>query len=148
MNFTNCSHVLKSSSFDYFFSVWKCKSLFLAQGHHNKPFSYCWIFELPSFFFSCSVNNDATNISVHSALLKLFWLIFIRYREGFPCGASGKEPTCQCRRHTFMIPGWGRPPGRGHGNPLQYSCLENPMDTRAWRAAVHRDARIGHDRSD
>ena len=90
---------MKSSSFDYFFSVWKCKSLFLAQGHHNKPFSYCWIFELPSFFFSCSVNNDATNISVHSALLKLFWLIFIRYREGFPCGASGKEPTCQCRRY-------------------------------------------------
>ena len=36
------------------------------------------------------------------------------------------------------IPGLGRSPGGGHGNPLQYSCLENPMDRGAWRAAVHR----------
>ena len=34
-------------------------------------------------------------------------------------------------------PGSGRSPGGGHGNPLQYSCLENPMDRGAWRAAVH-----------
>ena len=37
-----------------------------------------------------------------------------------------------------LIPGWGRPPGGGHGNPLQYSCLENSMDRGAWRATVHR----------
>ena len=36
-----------------------------------------------------------------------------------------------------LIPGSGRCPGGGHGNPLQYSCLENPMDRGAWRAAVH-----------
>ena len=36
-----------------------------------------------------------------------------------------------------LIPGSGRSPGGGHGNPLQYSCLENPMDRGAWRAAVH-----------
>ena len=36
-----------------------------------------------------------------------------------------------------LIPGLGRPPGGGHGNPLQYSCLENPMDARAWWATVH-----------
>ena len=35
-----------------------------------------------------------------------------------------------------LIPGWGRSPGRGHGNPLQYSCLENPTDKGAWQAAV------------
>ena len=35
------------------------------------------------------------------------------------------------------IPGWGGSPGGGHGNPLQYSCLENPMDKGAWRATVH-----------
>ena len=35
------------------------------------------------------------------------------------------------------IPGWGRSPGGGNGNPLQYSCLENPMDGGAWRATVH-----------
>ena len=37
-----------------------------------------------------------------------------------------------------LIPGLGRSPGEGHGNPLQYSCLANPMDRGAWRAAVHR----------
>ena len=36
-----------------------------------------------------------------------------------------------------MNPGWGISPGAGHGNPLQYSCMENPMDRGAWRAAVH-----------
>ena len=35
------------------------------------------------------------------------------------------------------IPGWGRVPGGGHGHTLQYSCLENPMDTGAWKATVH-----------
>ena len=40
-------------------------------------------------------------------------------------------------RDTGSIPGMGRSPGGGHGNPLQYSCLENPMDRGAWRATVH-----------
>ena len=41
--------------------------------------------------------------------------------------------------------GPGRSPGRGHGNPLQYSCLENQMDRAAWRATVHGVATMGHD---
>ena len=41
-------------------------------------------------------------------------------------------------RDAGLIPGLGRSPGRGNGNPLQYSCLENPMDREAWRAIVHR----------
>ena len=41
------------------------------------------------------------------------------------------------RRRPGFDPGSGRPPGGGHGNPLQYSCLENPMGRGAWRAAVH-----------
>ena len=40
-------------------------------------------------------------------------------------------------RDTGSIPGFGRSPGRGHGNPPQYSCLENPMDRGAWQATVH-----------
>ena len=57
----------------------------------------------------------------------------------FSGGASGKEPTCQCRRHRTAgsIPGLGRSPREGHGNPLQYSCQENPMDTEAWRGTDH-----------
>jgi len=40
-----------------------------------------------------------------------------------------------------LIPGSGRSPGGGHGSPLQYSCLENPMDREAWLATVHRVAK-------
>ena len=40
-------------------------------------------------------------------------------------------------RHASSIPGAGRPPGGGHDNPLQYSCLENPTDRGDWRATVH-----------
>ena len=48
-------------------------------------------------------------------------------------------------RDTGSIPGLGRSPGGGHGDTLQYSCLENPMDKGAWQAAVHGVARVGHD---
>ena len=44
-------------------------------------------------------------------------------------------------REVCSIPGSGRSPGGGHGNPLQESCLENPMDRGAWRATVHRVAK-------
>ena len=40
-------------------------------------------------------------------------------------------------RDAGLIPGLGRSPGEGNGNPLQYSCLENPMDRGPWRATVH-----------
>ena len=65
---------------------------------------------------------------------------------GFPGGASGKEPVCQAVfagdiTSGGLIPGSGRSPGRGHGSPLQNSCLENPMDRGAWQAAVHRVAK-------
>ena len=44
-------------------------------------------------------------------------------------------------RDSGLIPGLGSSPGEGNGNPLQYSCLENPMDRGAWRATVHRVAK-------
>ena len=40
-------------------------------------------------------------------------------------------------RDAGSIPGWERSPGEGHGNPLQFSCLENPMERGAWKAKVH-----------
>jgi len=48
----------------------------------------------------------------------------------------GKESTCNAG-DVGLIPGLGRSPGRGHGNPLQLGCLENPMDRGAWQATVH-----------
>ena len=47
-------------------------------------------------------------------------------------------------RDTGSILGLGRSPGGGHSNPLQHSCLENPMDRGAWQAAIHGVARAGH----
>ena len=56
-----------------------------------------------------------------------------------PPGLSGKESTCKAAAtgNRNFIPGSGRSPGGRHGNPLQYSCLENPMDRGAWWATVH-----------
>ena len=47
---------------------------------------------------------------------------------GFPGGSEGKASACNAG-DPFLIPGSGRSPGEGNGNPLQYSCLENPMAT-------------------
>ena len=54
----------------------------------------------------------------------------------FPGGSVGKEFAYNAR-DSGLIPGSGRSPGEGNGNPLQFSCLENPMDRGAWRATVH-----------
>ena len=54
----------------------------------------------------------------------------------FPGGSDDKESACTVK-DSGLIPGTGRSPGEGNGNPLQYSCLENPMDRGAWWAAVH-----------
>ena len=50
------------------------------------------------------------------------------------------RPIQETLRETGLIPGQGRSPGRGNGNPLQYSCLENPMDRGAWWAQLYRVA--------
>ena len=57
------------------------------------------------------------------------FLSFSRPR-GFPAGTSGKESACKCRRDRGSIPGLGRSPGGGHGNPLQCFCLESPHGQR------------------
>ena len=59
---------------------------------------------------------------------------------GFPGGSEVKASACNVG-DLGSIPGSGRSPGEGNGNPLQYSCLENPMDGGAWWATVHRVAK-------
>ena len=56
---------------------------------------------------------------------------------GFPGGSGGKESTCNAGDPGSIF-GSGRTPGEGNGYPFQYSCLENSVDRRAWRATVHR----------
>ena len=59
-------------------------------------------------------------------------------------GSEVKVSACNAG-DLGMIPGLGRSPGEGNGNPLQYSCLENPMDRGAWWATVHGVQRVEHD---
>ena len=66
---------------------------------------------------------------------------------GFPGGASGKEPSAHAGnvRDVGSIPGSGRSALGGHGNSLQYSFMENPMDRGFWRATVQGSHQVEHD---
>ena len=55
---------------------------------------------------------------------------------GFPGGSDGKESACNAR-DLGLIPGLGRSPGEGNGDPFQYFCMENSMDRGTWWATVH-----------
>ena len=61
---------------------------------------------------------------------------------GFPGGSDDKESTYYAG-DLGSIPGLGRYPGGRHGNPLQYSCLMNPIDREVWQATVHRVIKSG-----
>ena len=57
---------------------------------------------------------------------------------GFPSGSVPKKKNSACNAgDTDLVPGLGRSHRGGHGNPIQYSCLKNPMDREAWWATVH-----------
>ena len=56
--------------------------------------------------------------------------------RGFPGGSDGKESACNAG-NWGSIPGLGRLLGEGNGNPLQFSCLQNPMDRGAWQLTAH-----------
>ena len=94
---------------------------------------FCGIY-MDDLFHPCS-NPDKMKM-----LLRFLFCIGGSRSSGFPGGASSTEPTCQCRRNKrCMFDPWVRKIPRGeHGNPFQYSCLENPMDRGAWWATVHR----------
>ena len=70
--------------------------------------------------------------------------------KGFPGGTSGKKPLASAggMRDMGSVPGLGGSSGRGHGSPLQCSCLESPMDRGAWRAESVGLQRGGHNGSD
>ena len=77
---------------------------------------------------------------VHILVLLTPWQVACETSQppylGLPQGLSGKESACSVG-DPDSIPGPGRSPGEGHGNLLQYSCLEIPMDREAWQATVH-----------
>ena len=72
----------------------------------------------------------------------IFGFVLFLAGLGFPGSSDGKEYTCNAG-DLSSVPGLGKSPGGGHGNPLQYSCLENSVDRGAWRATVHRFTKRG-----
>ena len=64
------------------------------------------------------------------------WVYIHKYIPG-GAGIKSLPATAEDLRDAGSIPGSGRSPGGGHGNPFQYSCLDNPLDRRAWPATVH-----------
>ena len=88
-----------------------------------------------SFFFFFE------NIIVLQFTLRILKAVENTKQAGFAGGSDGKESTCKAE-HPGSIPGWGGSPGEGNGNPIQDSCLGDPMDRGAWRAAVHGISKI------
>ena len=100
------------------------------------------IYEHRIFYLFMSSSVSFIKVMWFSMYRSFISLIKYTYWD-FPGGTSGKELAFQCRRlrDPGSIPGSGRSPGEGHGNPLQYSCLENPMDGGALQAMVCRVTR-------
>ena len=90
--------------------------------------------------WGCKESDTTEQLSMHAWALYQNWQIYLwsttGYILGFPGGSDGKESTCNAGLQG-SVPGLGRAPGEGNGNPLQYSSLENPMDRGAWQAIVY-----------
>ena len=86
------------------------------------------------------------NYELRSIITYQYWLInCTKCTILINGGTSGEEPACHAGDigDSGLIPGSGRSPGGGHGNPLQYSCLENPIDRGAWQVTAHRVLKSG-----
>ena len=113
--------------------------------------------------YLCHVSLISSVYPQKSLFSKFLFLVFLstfpqfphlifRFESGYtkkknvciPHRSASKESACSAGDPSLVL-GLGRSPGEGNGNPVQYSCLENPMDRGAWWATVHGVARVGHD---
>ena len=85
--------------------------------------------------FTYTHTHTHTHIYYIYIYIHLFY-IYIYNKWGFPGGSVVKNPSANAG-HMSLIPDPGRFSGRGNGNPLQYSCLENPIGRGVWQATVH-----------
>ena len=93
---------------------------------------------------SQSLRSNPVGFCLSSRWFKISHWGFLTYGLTLPGGSEDKVSACN-EGDPGLIPGLGRSPEEGNGNPLQYSCLENPMDRGAWWATVHGSQRVGHD---
>ena len=127
-----------------FYSLVKFESLELLHAHSRHLINFCWTEFSPWLWLKTRLTwNNYINRSYLYFLsdssgngFRVWPLSMIMFASGFPGGSDGKESACNAGV-LALIPGLGRFPGGGNGYPLQYSCLESPMDRGAWRAAIH-----------
>ena len=93
----------------------------------------------PSLGAGMKKMGSENTLQNHTNMVRNFFNGNKALNGGFLVGAVVKNPPANVddARDEGSVPGAGRSPGGGHDNPLQYSCLENPMDRGAWRATVH-----------
>ena len=127
----------------FFIFSWKMQKT-LEEQHSDHDVRFCGLSRLPMspHFHDCVYSH------LRVALRRVIWWLceicpialckgMLYIHLGFPGGSDGKASACNAG-DPGSIPGSGRSPGEGNGNPLQFSCLENPLDRRgAWRATVH-----------
>ena len=110
--------------------------------HHSSEASIlqCLAFFMVQLSHLCMTTGKAIALIVWTLVGKVMSLLCNTLSSfviplGFSDGSDGKESACSAGDLT-SIPELGRSPGEGNGNPLQFSCLENPVDREAWRATV------------
>ena len=84
------------------------------------------------------MDREAWRAACHGVAKSRTWLSYwteLNPEQGLPCSSHGKESNCSAG-DLSSVPGLGRSSGEGNGNPLQYSCLENPMDRETWQTTV------------
>ena len=105
------------------------------------------LFAFPVYVLTLNIHKMCLTICftwfMYISILLEFWVFFfplpmlyLETRINFPHSSLDKESACSVG-DLGLIPGLGRSPRKGNGNPLQYSCLENSMDRGAWWATVH-----------
>ena len=120
-------HIEKSTQCKPLLQIFQClapKNKEILLHHYN-------IIRLRTFTISTILSNLHSHSKFSNCSYNTLW--------AFPSGSVGKESACNAgeARDMGLISGSGRSPGEGHSNPLQCSCLENPLDRGAWLVAVH-----------
>ena len=110
------------------------------------PFSFTLLVILPRHLWRIGSRNPYRYqvLQMLKSLIENGIITAHNLYTSFPGGTDGKKSACNAR-DPGSICGSRRSPGEGHGNPLQYSCLENPMDRGAWWTRTIRSQWIGHD---
>ena len=115
--------------------------------HHESPWTH-FTYNCPPLKSNLQASKQKSSSTLHPPpilnILQLNQVVESIYLSIFICFSAGKESACNAGDPGW-IPGSGRSPGEGNGNPLQHPCLGNPTDRGARWAKVHGLARVGHD---